>query len=113
MQHIKGLANILADSVSRLKAAGLYHDLAFQVSQAELGTPFELLPPMEQGTCTPITEHEIFIKPNVETLAKWFTVAQIENPKLSLEDISPKDSPHLEQKSMSLSTLSPDKITQF
>ena len=27
LQHIKGIANILADSVSRLKAVGLNHDL--------------------------------------------------------------------------------------
>ena len=30
VQHIKGIANILADSVSRLRAVGLYHDLDFK-----------------------------------------------------------------------------------
>ena len=30
VHHIKGIANILADSVSRLRAVGLYHDLDFQ-----------------------------------------------------------------------------------
>ena len=41
VQHIKGIANILVDSVSRFKAIGLYHDLDFQNSQPEIGTPFE------------------------------------------------------------------------
>ena len=27
VQHIKGIANILADPISRLKAVGLYHDI--------------------------------------------------------------------------------------
>ena len=45
MQHIKGIANILADSVSRIKAVELYHDLDFLHSQPELGTSFEPLPP--------------------------------------------------------------------
>ena len=27
VQHIKGIANILVDSVSRLKAVGIYHDI--------------------------------------------------------------------------------------
>ena len=40
LQNIKGTANILADSVSRLKAVGLYHNLDFQKSQPDLGTPF-------------------------------------------------------------------------
>ena len=29
LQHVKGIANILAESVSRHKAVGLYHDLDF------------------------------------------------------------------------------------
>ena len=45
LQHIKCIANILADSVSRLKAVGLYHDLDLQKNQADLGTAFEPLPP--------------------------------------------------------------------
>ena len=82
MQHIKGIANILADSVSRLKAVGLYHDLDFQNSQQEFGTPFEPLPPTEQATHTPIIVHKIFIKPDVETLAKKFAVTQTEDPNI-------------------------------
>ena len=69
VQHIKCIANILADSVSRFKAVGLYHDLDFQNGEPELRTPLEPLP-LEQATHTPITVHEIFIKPNIETLAK-------------------------------------------
>ena len=45
VQHIIGIANILADSVSRLKAVGLYHNLSFQNSQPELGTPFQPILP--------------------------------------------------------------------
>ena len=33
VQHIKGIANILADSVSRLRAIGLYYDLDFKDGQ--------------------------------------------------------------------------------
>ena len=62
VQHIKGIANILADSVSRLKAVGLYHDLDFQKSQPDLGTPFEPLPPAEQATHAPIVINEISLK---------------------------------------------------
>ena len=110
VQHIKGIANILADSVSRLEAVGLYHILDFQNSQPELGTPYEPLPPMEQATHTPITVQEIFIKTNEESLAKQFTISQIENPDISLEDVSPKDAPHFEKKLMSIPKLTPDKI---
>ena len=70
VHHIKGIANILADSLSRLKAVELYHNLDFQNSQPKLWTPFEPLLPMQQTNHTPIIVHEIFIKPNVETLAK-------------------------------------------
>ena len=44
VQHIKGIANILANSVSRLRAIGLYHDLDFKDCQQELNTPFKPLP---------------------------------------------------------------------
>ena len=100
VQHIKGIANFLAESVSRLKAVGFYHDLDFQNSQMELRTPFEPLPPIEKATHTPITVEEISIKPNIGTVAKRFTVAQLEQPELSLEDVSPEHVPHLEQKLM-------------
>ena len=88
-QHFKGIANSLADSVSRLKAVGLYQDLDFQNSQWELETPFKHLPPVKQAIHIPIELYKMFIKPNMETLAKNYTVAQIDQPKLSLEDVSP------------------------
>ena len=53
VQHNKGIAYILADSVSRLRAVGLYHDLNFEDGQQEPGTPFEPLAPVEQSTHTP------------------------------------------------------------
>ena len=36
VQHIKGIANVLADSVSRLKMVGLYHDIDFRDHQVGL-----------------------------------------------------------------------------
>ena len=113
MQHIKGIANILADSVSRLKAVGLYHDLDIQNIQPELGSTFEPLPTMEQETQTLVIVHEIFIKPDVETLAKYFAVTQIEDPNMSMTDVSPQDADCIEQKLMFLPKLTPDKITQL
>ena len=62
LQQIKGIANILADSVSRLKAAGLYHDLDLQKNQPDFGTPFEPLPPVEEAMHASIVVHEISIK---------------------------------------------------
>ena len=44
VQHTKGVANILADSVWRLRAAGLYHNLDFKYNFQELKTPFKLHP---------------------------------------------------------------------
>ena len=57
------MANILADSVSRLRAAGLYHDLDFKDGKQEIRTLFEPLTPVEQSTHTPIEVHQFFIKP--------------------------------------------------
>ena len=58
IQHIKGIGTILADSVSRLNAVGLYHDLNFLDSKKEHGTPFQPLPPVDQSTHTPIEVQE-------------------------------------------------------
>ena len=41
VQHIKGIANIFAESVSRLKAVGIYHDIDSNDHPQELSTPFE------------------------------------------------------------------------
>ena len=40
VQHIKVIANVLGDSVSRLRAVGLYHDLDIKDHQQELSLPF-------------------------------------------------------------------------
>ena len=88
MKNINGIANILADSVSRLKAAGLYHDLDFPKSQPDLGTPFEPLPSIGQAMHSPIVVHKICIKNNVETIEKQVTNQQTDYPNLPLEDIA-------------------------
>ena len=62
LKHIKCIANILADSVSRLKAVGLYHDLGFQKGQPDLGSPFEPLPPVKQTMCSPLELSEMSVK---------------------------------------------------
>ena len=68
VQHIKGIANILAESVSRLRAVGLYHDLDFKDNLEELRIPFKPLPPVEQATHIPVEVHKIFMKPDIENL---------------------------------------------
>ena len=101
-QHIKGIANILAHSVSRLRAVGLYHDLVFKDNLQELGTPFEPLPPIEQSTHTPIEVHKIFIKPNIENLLQNdntqnnIPATQSEESKLLLDNASCEDISQLE-----------------
>ena len=65
-QHIKGMANTLADSVSRLRAVGLYHNLNFMDCQHEFSSPFEPLPPVDHATHTPTHINEFFIEPNIE-----------------------------------------------
>ena len=97
MKHIKGIANILADSGSRLKGVGLYHDLDFQNSQPGFCTPFQPLLPVEQVTHASITVHKHFTKPNVGTLGKQFMVSQIENPDIPLECVFSKDAPNLDK----------------
>ena len=82
LQYIKGIANILADSVSRLKAVGLYHDLDFQKSQPDLGTPFEPLPPVEQAMYSTIVVCNISVKNKAETLEKQVTTLQTDYPNL-------------------------------
>ena len=50
VQHIKGIANVFADSVSRLRAVGCYHDPDFKDHQQEFSIPFESLPQVEPAT---------------------------------------------------------------
>ena len=109
VQHIKGIANILADSVSRLRAVGLYYDLDFQNSQSELGMTFEPSLPYRASNSYTYSSTQIFIKPDIETLAQNYTVTKIHQPKLSLDNASPKDVPCLEHKLMSLHELTSEK----
>ena len=50
VEHIKGIANVLVDSVSRLRTIGLYHDLDSKDHQKEFSSPFEPLSHVEQAT---------------------------------------------------------------
>ena len=54
VQHSKGIANILADSVSRLGAVVLYHYLDFKDGQQEFGTPFEPCPQLSNQLIHPL-----------------------------------------------------------
>ena len=91
VQHIKEIASVHADSVPRLRAVGLYHDLDFKVCQQEFSALFEPLPPVEQGTHMPIEVNEIFIAPNIEKLVQNYnelhdlSTAQTDKAELSLK----------------------------
>ena len=54
VEHIEGITNILAESVSRVRAVGLYHNLDSKDHQQEFSSPFEPLPSVEKVTHTPI-----------------------------------------------------------
>ena len=69
VQHINGIANILADSVSRLIAVGIYQDNDSYDYQQEFSTPFKPLPPIEPVTHTPLEVNEAVISPDTETHA--------------------------------------------
>ena len=71
-QHIKGIANILADSVSKLKAVGIYNDIDSDDHQHEFSTPFEPLPPVEPVTHTPLEVNEVVITSDIERLAQAY-----------------------------------------
>ena len=119
MQHIKRIANILTDSVSRLRAVGLYHELDFKDHQQELSAPFESLSPLQQSTHTPIEVNGIFIAPDIENLTqnydtlKALLVTQADEARLSLDNASHADIPHLEHKLMSLPELTSEKVVQL
>ena len=92
--NFKGIASILADSVSNLRTVGIYHDLDFKDNLQELGTPFEPLPPVEQSSHTPVEVHETFIIPDIENLLQncdaqnILPAIQSEESKLSLKNVS-------------------------
>ena len=110
VQHIKGIANVPVDSMSRLRAVGFYRDLDFKDDQQEFSAPFE---PM---THTPLEINEDFIASNIENLVQNYEAlhdlptAQTDKAKLSPENASPTDIPCLEQNLMSLPELTPHKL---
>ena len=119
IQHIKGIANVLADSVLRLRAVGLYHDLDSMDCQQEFSSPFEPLPPVKKVTHMPIEVTEISIAPDIEKLLQNYDAlhdlptAQMDKAELSLENASSADIPHLEQNLMSLLEFTPDKVIKL
>ena len=118
-QHIKGIANVLADSVSRLRAVGLYHDLQSKDYQQEFSSPFKPLSPVKQSTHMPIEVIEIFIALDIEKLTQNYDAlhdlltAQMDKAELSLENASPTNIPHLTQNLMSLLEFIPDKVIKL
>ena len=97
VQHTTGIANVLVNSVSRLRAVGLYHDLNFKEHTQEFSAPFEPLPPVEPMIHTPLKVNEVFITPNIEKLMQNYntlhdlTTAHTDKTKVSLENASPAD----------------------
>ena len=112
LQHIKGIANILADSVSNLKTVGLYHDLDLQHSRPELSTPFRPLLHRTNNSHLNNSRQKSH-QTSAETLGEQFTVAQIDSPDTPLGDISAKDETHIEHKLTSLPKLDPQKSIQL
>ena len=70
-------------------------------------------------THTPLQVNEIFIAPNIEKLTQNddalhdLPTAQTDEAKLSLENASPTEIPHLEQNLMSLPELTPNKVIKL
>ena len=101
-------------SVSRLKVVGLHHDFDFKDHHKKFSTPFKPLPPK-----TPLEVNEVYITPTIEKLTQNYDTfldlpnEQTDEAKLSLENASPTDSPHLEQNLMSLQELTPDKVMKL
>ena len=77
VQHIKGIASVPDDSVSRLRIVGLHHDLDSEDHQQEFSLPFEPLPPLEQTTHMPIQVNEIFVAPDIEKLVTHYITYQL------------------------------------
>ena len=97
-QHIKGIAKILADLVSRLKAVGIYHDIDSNDHQQELSTPFEPLTLVEGVTHTALEVNQVVITPNIERLRQAYdtlhsppTAQTGDDIKLSLKNVLPTD----------------------
>ena len=114
VQHIKGIANVLAYTVSRLRAVGLYHDLDSKDHQQEFSSPLQPLPPVEEVTHMPIEVNKIFIAPDIEILVENCDLPTVQvDRKWSLENAPPTDIPHVEQNIMSLQEFTPDKVIKL
>ena len=120
VQHIKGISNIIADSVSRLKAVGIYHDIDSDDYQQEFSIPFEPLSSVGPVTHTPLEVNEYVIMPDIERLMQAYDVlydlptAQTgDDVKLSLENASPIDIPQVKENLMSLPELTPDRVKNY
>ena len=118
VKHIKGKAIVLADSVSMLRAVGFYHDIDLKDHQQEFSMPSEPLPPFEPASHTPLEVDEVFIATNIGTLVQTYdtlhdlpTGQTNDDVKLSLENVLSTDIPQSEQNLMSLSELTPEKVT--
>ena len=75
--HIKGIANVLADSVFRLKAVCLCHDIDSNDHQQEFSTSSEPLPPIEPATYTLLEVNEAFITPDIDESIKLWHITQL------------------------------------
>ena len=120
VQHIKGIANILVGSVSRLKAEGICHDIHSDYHQQEFSTPFEPLPPVEPVTHTLVGVNVVIITPDIERPAQAYdtlhdlpTEQTGDNVKLSLENASPTDIPQLKENLISLPELTSNKVMKL
>ena len=120
VHHITGIANILAVSVSRIKAVGICHDIDSDDNQQEFSTPFELLPPVEPVTHTPVEVNEVIIASHIERLTQAYDTLHDppneqtrDNVKLLLENTSPTHIPQLKENVMSLPELTLDKMMKL
>ena len=118
--YIKGIANVLTDSVSRLKSVGPYHDTDSNNQQQEFSTHFEPISPVEPVMDTPLEVNEAFISPDIESIVQTYdtlhdspTAQTGDDVKLSLENASPTDIPQLEENIMSLPELTPEKVIKL
>ena len=92
VQHIKGIAKVLTDSVSRFKAVGFCHDIDLKDHQQEFSIPIEPLPSVEPVTHMPLDMNEVFIAPDIKRLMQTYnklhdspTEQTNDDIKLSLE----------------------------
>ena len=72
VQHKKRIVNILADSVSRLTAVGIYHDIDSNDHEQEFSTPFKPLPPVEPVIHTLLEVNDAVINSDIERLMQAY-----------------------------------------